>query len=193
VAYLRRVTRDEAAALLGVPADASPEDIRSAFRRLVRQRHPDITGPGGTAPTHDLIAAYRILQIVDATPPAETIPPRRRSPARPASSAPLRGVLLHDNTLHVPVEPGHAFEVLMEAAHGLGEVAYVDRSAGLLETIVAFDGYSVCSVLCTVDRRRRGWTDVAVEVESLTGGPAPPADAVAGLVAERLGGVLRSR
>jgi DnaJ like chaperone protein len=27
--------------LLGVPADASPEDIKAAYRHLVRQHHPD--------------------------------------------------------------------------------------------------------------------------------------------------------
>ena len=98
-----------------------------------------------------------------------------------SSAGTFPGLLVHGNTLHVPLAPDHGFVALMEAAHGLGEVAYVDRSAGLLETIVVFDGYPVGSVLCTLEPGRRGWTDVTVIVESLTGDAAPPDDAVAAL------------
>ena len=40
----RAMTRDEARRLLEVPANASPEQIRSAHRRLVARVHPDVGG-----------------------------------------------------------------------------------------------------------------------------------------------------
>ena len=98
------------------------------------------------------------------------------------------------DTLHVPLPPAVVFAALMEVGHGLGEVTYVDRWVGLLETVVVFDDYPVCSVLCEVQGGRSGLTThVLVMVESLTGDP-PPTDAdVAELVADRLRGVFRIR
>lgn len=48
--------------LLGLDSTAAPSQIRAAFRRMVRQRHPDTAG-GATddSALRDLIDAYRIL------------------------------------------------------------------------------------------------------------------------------------
>ncbi|HSJ35664.1 MAG TPA: DnaJ domain-containing protein [Acidimicrobiia bacterium] len=50
-------------AVLGVDPDASPDQIREAFRALVRDRHPD-TAPPASAPASvaEVIEAYRILR-----------------------------------------------------------------------------------------------------------------------------------
>lgn len=47
--------------VLGVGADASPDEIRSAFRRAVKQRHPDTSSGRDEEPVRSLIAAYRLL------------------------------------------------------------------------------------------------------------------------------------
>lgn len=39
----------EATALLGVPPDATPQEVREAYRRLMRRAHPDTGGTQGLA------------------------------------------------------------------------------------------------------------------------------------------------
>jgi DnaJ-class molecular chaperone len=49
-------------AVLGVPRDASVPDIRRAYRRVVRQHHPDLTGdPDGSERFVAAVRAYEVL------------------------------------------------------------------------------------------------------------------------------------
>jgi len=83
-------------AVLGVPRDASVPDIRRAYRRVVRQHHPDLTGdPDGSERFVAAVRAYEVLNDPAArarydkqSEPHST--PIRRSPA-PAVGR--RGVL----------------------------------------------------------------------------------------------------
>lgn len=59
-AYVGRIERARAAAILGVDLTATPEQVRDAFRRRARELHPDRTGGGGDAMTQ-LYAARRAL------------------------------------------------------------------------------------------------------------------------------------
>ncbi len=47
--------------VLGVSEDARPEEIRHAYRRLVRRYHPDLTGGGTEPPLRQVIEAYETL------------------------------------------------------------------------------------------------------------------------------------
>jgi hypothetical protein len=177
------VTSDEARAVLGVPLEATVEEIRTAFRDVVRRHHPDVAGTSGSHRTRQAIAAYRLLQTAE--------------PETAAIGQPSTVVHQAGDTVEVEVEvvadtvwvglPAHeAFFVLLEVGHDLGEVAYVDRSVGLLEIVVTFLEWPVCSVVLWLRGRGSSTTDALCTVESLTGAPAPPASAVAGLIAGRL-------
>ena len=73
------MSQDDPYRTLGVPRDATPGEIRAAFRAAVRGRHPD-TAPGGTdsAGVRSLIEAYRLLMDPIA---------RDRLDTQPSSSA----------------------------------------------------------------------------------------------------------
>ena len=47
--------------VLGIPPDASPEVIRSAYRSLAKAYHPDRVGPGWTSQFREIAEAYRVL------------------------------------------------------------------------------------------------------------------------------------
>ena len=47
--------------MLGVAPDATPEEIRAAYRRLAREHHPDVAGATADGTIHALNAAYAVL------------------------------------------------------------------------------------------------------------------------------------
>lgn len=47
--------------ILGLPEDAGPDDIKHAYRCLVRRFHPDISGSDTTVPLRQVIQAYETL------------------------------------------------------------------------------------------------------------------------------------
>ena len=47
--------------VLDIPPDASPEDIKRAYRRLARKHHPDVAGVESGDRFHQVQAAYEIL------------------------------------------------------------------------------------------------------------------------------------
>jgi hypothetical protein len=174
------VDRDEARRLLQVTPGAGPAELRAAFRREIRRLHPDATGVSGHsvgAAMTELIAAYRELrepEVASVRAPVGRLEPR-----------PVR-VQVNGDTLLVHLPAGQLWPIVLDVAHGLGEVAYVDRSVPVVETIVEFLGHPVCSVLLSVDAHGDGTSELSCAAEALGGDRAPPGDAVARLVADRL-------
>ena len=59
------------------------------------------------------------------------------------------------------------------AASQIAHIGYFDRSIGMLETIVRFEGGPSCSVLATLQGRADG-TEAFCTMESIEATPAPP-------------------
>jgi len=67
--------------VLGVPADATRDEITSAYHQLVRRYHPDTTGAAvESARFREVVAAYPALR--DRSPTERPVaPPRTAEPA----------------------------------------------------------------------------------------------------------------
>ncbi len=72
--------------VLGVPVDATQEEITRAYRRLARRYHPDTTGDAPDDDFRKVVAAYTALRgkVPEAPrrPPASAEPAIRVGPVR---------------------------------------------------------------------------------------------------------------
>ena len=166
-----------ARAVLGVAADAGPDELRAAYRMRLRAAHPDLRGED--AGTAEVVAAYRLLR--DLPPPAA------------APAVPDMVVVVEGDTVSAELPAGDLFALLVEAAEHLGHIAYVDGRAGLLEVIVDVAGYGACSVVWTLQGRGTGVTEAWCTVEPLAGGAPPPVEIVTELLATGLRTISRDR
>jgi len=171
----------EARAVLGVTEGEEWRAVRAAFRRLVRAHHPDVAGPStsASAGVTRVIEAYATLDADRRAPASAGSATGRPRPPPPPTAADGDTVTVH--------APRHeVFFRVLEAAHELGEVTYVDPNLGILETVVEFEGWPTCSLLVTLQGRATGATEAWCTLEALSGEPAPPVAAVALLLRERI-------
>lgn len=182
----------EARVLLGVDADDPWPAVRSAYRRRIRAVHPDVNGGAAAATAARLNEAYAVLSRARrAGAPGGSADPDRARPAPdpppPAPSPPPAvGVALAGNdTLLLSCPPDEAFALLLDAAHRVGSVSYVDRGCAIFEVVVRQDG-EACSAVVTLQGRAHG-TEAFVTLEAL----ARPATLAPDRVVDRLLGALR--
>jgi hypothetical protein len=186
------VTWEEALALLSLPAGADAIAVRQAYRNAALTTHPD--RPGAPADAAARMArvneAYAVL--TGPPPPPPPLPPRAGTAASPAPiwADPPRWAdttveVDHDGTLVIGAPAEEAFQLLLDAAEGVGDLTYVDRDAALAQIIVGGDGkpwaYATFSL-----QGRAGGTEVFVTVDSIDANPAPDAKPVVDAVAAAL-------
>lgn len=184
-----RLTEAQARRVLGVAPDADHEAVRQAYRALIRAHHPDRPGVTSDERATLIIEAHRVLTGSQAPapegaattpPPGPTVPPRPASGARRTEGAPPV-VRTADDSLLVVAPADEAFRWLVEAAHDIGDITYVDRSMPILEVLCRFEGEPATSLLATLQGRGNG-TEVLCTVESIEARPAPPTGAVVDLL-----------
>jgi hypothetical protein len=166
------VTLDEARRVLGVGPEATPSEVRAAFRRLVQEHHPDHADDAqATRRTAELTEAYALVR---GAAPSPAPPPPSMASAESSGDS-----ILFD----VPAD--EAFAALFEAAGRVGHIAYFDRHLGILETVVRFEGGPTCSVLITLQGRAHG-TEAFCTMESIEAAPTPPIGPVIDALVEEL-------
>ncbi|MCU1455367.1 MAG: hypothetical protein JWN46_3513 [Acidimicrobiales bacterium] len=176
--------RAEATQMLGVSADAPWPEVQRAFRTLIRTRHPDHAGVEATADAALLIQAFEVLDAARRQPAASDGPtagaatrPAKRTATPPRPSRPpiepTTIVRIDDDTIGLGAPADEAFALLMEAAHDIGEVSYLDRSVPIIEAICQFVGAPATSLVVTLQGRNDG-TEAFCTTESIEARPGPP-------------------
>ena len=167
---------DRALGVLGLSGRPSWDEIRAAYRTLVRASHPDVARTdAATATTAAINEAFAELQ-------RRTDDGRSRLPDRPPHDLPAAqpAVVLRSR-------PGDVYVNLLEAAHELGDVCYLDPEAGLIQILLTDQGAAGAHLLIDVDRDQHP-PRVAFTLESADAAVPPIADVV-GELATHLRGI----
>lgn len=92
-------TIDAAYRLLGVTSSDTPESIRTAYRRMARQWHPDVSHePGAEERMRSLNQAYDLVRVCSARR-SEASPPTIRWSSQQSSPRKARPII-HQNRYH---------------------------------------------------------------------------------------------
>jgi hypothetical protein len=170
------VTLDVAAAraTLGLGPRPTWDEVRAAYRARIQQAHPDRAG-GTTEAAAALNGAYAaLLQArrdgrLHAPPPAAAA----TRAAEPAAEPAIPAEVLDGDTIHLHLPPDEAFLRLLDAAHHVGDVTYVDRSCAIFEALVTVAGEGTCSLVVTLQGRADG-TDAFCTLEAIEHVASPP-------------------
>lgn len=200
----------QAARILGVRAGAPWDDVRRAYRDRIRTHHPDTAGDASAADAARIIEAFRTLdharrQDGAGAPPGSERgdgssagpPPPPPPPPPPSAQAERSGAggrawsnpsglappvaRLDADTLAVAAPADETFRWLVEAAHDIGEITYLDRSGPILEVLCRFEGEPATSLMITIQGRATG-TEAFCTTESIEARPGPPTAAVVDLL-----------
>jgi hypothetical protein len=181
---------DDAVSILGVKPGMTLAEVRVVYRDRLRVTHPDVRADDvgideagrATALLNEAFTTIRLVVeergFVPVPLPASTQGDSANSTAPPDMS-PLRNrgtgaavSIEAGDTLSIDAPPDEAFAMLLEASSRIGGIGYIDRSLGILEVIVRFEGGPSCSVLMNLQGRAFG-TDVFCTMDSIEAAPPP--------------------
>ena len=167
---------DRALAVLGLAGRPPWEDVRAAYRSLVRASHPDVARTdAATERTAAINEAFALLRR--RTDDGRVELPHRPAPEPAARAAPQPTMVLRSG-------PGDVYVNLLEAAHELGDVCYLDPEAGLIQILLTDQGAAGAHLLVDVDRDHQP-PRVAFTLESADDA-VPPIAEVVGRLARHL-------
>lgn len=142
----------DALRIIGVSAETPWEDIRRAYRRRVRDHHPDLGGAATEAneQTTRLNLAWQILE--SATEGGRRpLPAARRDAQATSSGSADRAPAGVPPAMTLRAPPGDVFVQLLDAAHAVGDVSYIDPEAGLIQVLLDPRGPASSQLLIAVD------------------------------------------
>lgn len=174
----------EAARVLDVAPQAPWDEVRRAYRLAIGIHHPDRMGATGDQQAVQIIEAFRVLERArldprfapPLPPPPPASPDAAKDTSRRPSSPPVGGLALtriDDDTLRIDAPADEAFRWLIEGAHELGNITYLDRSGPIFEVLCRFVDAPATSLLVTLQGRADG-TDALCSAESIEARPGPP-------------------
>ena len=158
----------EARAILGLHGRADPEEARLAFRRLLREVHPDRNDASDAAArTRAIVGAYRALR--DGSPVEPNLDAAAASDEVDDVDDEVDDdaiTLVDTDTIGIALPADEAFAVLLEVAHRVGDVTYLDRQNELLEALLRTEQGVTVSMVITLQGRASGVTEAFVTLEA---------------------------
>ena len=186
---------DDAARILGVPADAGASTVRARYLERLLVVHPDHNrSADATERTIEINAAYRTL-LGRPTPRQPSSPPHPSAPPSAPAEEPLAvgdwwgpvGIqLLDDDTIAVHAPGGETVLRMIEAAGDLGEITFCDPSLGMVQVVIEFLEAPTAQILMTTQDRGDGSTEVFCSVDPFDGGEVPATRPVVEIIADAL-------
>lgn len=198
-----------ARALLGVEPAATEERVRQAYRQALRAAHPDVSANADAAErTRSIVDAYR--SITAGTPAgsadntgasgstADADGVDREDGSAAADPSDRVGTeaksdssdvwLAADDTIALACPGDEAFARLVETAHRFGDLTYVDRQTGFLESVIRMPDGGTVSVVISLQGRANGTTEAFVTMEpvDVPRSPLPPIRALTEEIVELL-------
>jgi hypothetical protein len=180
----------EARDVLGVEPGAAWPDVRAAYLKMVREHHPDTAADAAEA-------GIRTLRTAQITSAYSTLLANRPAGAAPSNAPPSFAPKVTDESptdaldgtrrVLLAAEIDDAFVALLEVAHIIGVVSYVDRQSGVLESIItAAPGEATSLLIYLEPGDEEGVTEAFLGVEPLGGHAPAPLDPLVDRIAELL-------
>jgi hypothetical protein len=176
--------------VLGVGSDAAWPDVRAAYLRMVREHHPDTAADAAdagvrTIRTAQITSAYSTL--LANRPPGEAPPSGAPTFAPKVTDESPTDALDGTRRVLLAAEIDDAFVALLEVAHMVGVVSYVDRTSAVLESIItAAPGEATSLLIFLEPGDEEGVTEAFLGVEPLGGHAPAPLDPLVDRIAELL-------
>lgn len=172
----------EALASLGLHPGAEWAEIKRSYRTQIRAHHPDLSDePGGQEAAARIIEAYAVLTVLagEGRLPAAAAEPKP-TPEDTSSAEPEPA-----DTAVLVVSEGELFDRLLDAAHDVGDVTYLDPEAQIVQLLVTLPDWPPSQLTCQLTSR--GGDDVIVStLDSMDNREAPPIESVVELLARQL-------
>lgn len=159
--------------LLGVVVTDPPEQIRAQYRRRLFAVHPDHGGSG--VDTRELVTALQVLQtraVELRNEAVEAAPDPENAPSTVGAVMATEVLRIDRDTIALPYPAEETYLRLLDAAHQIGDVTYVDREYGVLEALLRTRTGTTVSMLVSLQGRANGTTEAFFTLE--------PIDAVRG-------------
>lgn len=138
--------------LLDVDPTMEWHDIRARYRELIRQVHPDVD-PSDVAHRRAAALNDAIAVLASATRHGRDTLALDPDAARPpgACVGDARRPDAADAAMTLRARAGDVFVQLLDAAHEIGDVAYIDPEAGIIQVLLDQRGPAAAQLLIALD------------------------------------------
>jgi DnaJ domain len=165
---------DEPFALLGLAPNATADEVRAAFRQRIVQHHPDVAGGEGASATRTLVGAYRQalaeceLRSAPLAASSTVLASDVAAVVDVAVKVPTSTTawLVDRDTIALACDHQEAFARVLDVAHRLGAITYLDRQGDLLEVLLRTKLGDTVSLVMSFQGRSH-WVEVFLTTEVL--------------------------